>query len=135
MLLEGKRVFVIEDNPGNLAVMQTILSQHGASVYFERWGHDTCRQLLAAAPIDIILLDLMLPKGVSGYDVFEAIQAEPELARIPVVMVSAADPDHEMEKARQKGFSGFIGKPIRLNTFGHYVASVIGGERVWAPVG
>jgi hypothetical protein len=51
------------------------------------------------------------------------------------VIVSAADPVLEMDKARQMGFSGFIGKPVRLNTFGHYVASVIEGERVWAPAG
>jgi len=135
MLLNQKRVFVVEDNPGNLAVMQTILTQQGATVFFERWGQDTCRRLLDALPIDIILLDLMLPNGISGYDVFSAIKAVPELASVPVVIVSAADPDHEMDKARRMGFSGFIGKPVRLNTFGHYVASVIQGQHVWAPAG
>jgi CheY-like chemotaxis protein len=135
MLLNHKRVFVVEDDPGNLAVMQTILTQQGATVFFERWGQNTSRRLLDALPIDIILLDLMLPNGMSGYDVFDAIQAVPELAGVPVVIVSAADPDHEMEKARRKGFSGFIGKPVRLNTFGHYVASIIGGQYVWTAAG
>ncbi len=131
MLLTGKRIFIIEDNPGNLAVMQTILTLEGANVFFERWARDTCERLLSALPVDVILLDLMLPNGVSGYEVFDTFRAVPELSAIPVVIVSAADPDYEMKTAREKGMNGFISKPIRSATFAQSIASVIAGKQVW----
>jgi CheY-like chemotaxis protein len=133
MLLKDKRVFVVEDNAGNLAIISLILSQNGAQVHFERWGVASGARLLQFMPVDIILLDLMLPNNVTGYDVFDQIRRMPELAHIPIVAVTAADPDKEMSKARQKGFNGFISKPIRLNTFGKYVADAIRGEEVWMP--
>jgi adenylate cyclase len=135
MLLTGKRVFIVEDNAGNLAVMQTILKLEGATIFFERWGRDTYQRLLTAMPVDIILLDLMLPDGISGYDVFDTIRTFPALTAIPVVMVSAADPDLEMGKARQKGLQGYISKPIRAASFGRHIANAIGGKQVWAPTG
>jgi adenylate cyclase len=131
MLLNGKRIFIVEDNAGNLAIMQTILDQHGAKIFFERWGRNTCERLRAALPIDLILLDLMLPDGVTGYQVFDAIQAFPDLAQIPVVLVSAADVGEERETAMSKGLKGFISKPIRVTTFARFIVEAIEGKQVW----
>jgi CheY-like chemotaxis protein len=131
MILTGKRVFIIEDDAGNLAVMQTILTLEGATVVFERWARNTCERLLTTLPIDVILLDLMLPNGINGYEVFDMFRAIPELATIPVVIVTAADPDHEMKVAREKGMNGFISKPIGSATFAQNIASVIAGKQVW----
>jgi len=131
MLLNRKRIFIVEDNAGNLAIMQTILDQHGAKVFFERWGRNTCDRLRAVLPIDLILLDLMLPDGVTGYQVFDTIQLLPDLAHIPVVLVSAADVDAERETAMRKGLRGFISKPIRVTTFARFVVDAIEGNQVW----
>jgi DNA-binding response OmpR family regulator len=62
--------------------------------------------------IDLILLDLAFPRGLSGYDIYDDIQAIQELKAIPIVVVTAADLSVEMPKARQKGLNGFISKPL-----------------------
>jgi CheY-like chemotaxis protein len=131
MLLENKRVFVIEDDSSNLAIIRTILLRQGASVPFDVWGKGTIEIIRNSMPIDLILLDLALPRGVSGYDVFDQIRATPELDKIPVVIVTAADPSTEMVKARKKGVNGFISKPIKYGTFAHLVHNVLNGEAVW----
>ena len=131
MLLQGKRIFVVEDDPSNLAIITTILRRHGASVPFETWGSGTVAKLLKCLPVDLILLDLALPRGVSGYDVYEEIRSQPELQDIPTVVVTAADPSIEMPKAREKGLKGFISKPLSYATFGTTIASVLDGEEVW----
>jgi CheY-like chemotaxis protein len=57
-------------------------------------------------------MDLMLPKQVSGFDLVCEIRQVPELTSLPIVDLSASDPDTAMLCARQLGFSGFICKPI-----------------------
>ncbi len=131
MLLKNRRIFILEDDATNLAIMSVMLRDQGAIIRFERWGVDTCRDLLNFVPIDLILLDLMLPNNISGYDVYDRIRALPEFDKVPIVLVTAADPDREMKKAREKGFNGFIGKPIRLGSFSRLVLKVIEGRPVW----
>jgi len=131
MLLQGKRIFIIEDNAGNNAVMQILLESQGAKVNFERWGTGAVERLHAFAPVDIILLDLMLPRGVTGYDVFDQLHQIPEFAAIPIVAVSAADASTAIPKTRAKGFSGYIAKPIDYDLFPRQVAQLINREPVW----
>ncbi len=131
MLLQGKRIFVVEDDPSNLAIITTILRRHGASVPFETWGTGTVETLKMCLPVDLILLDLALPRGVSGYDVYDEIRADSQLVDIPVVVVTAADPGMEMPTARKKGMNGFISKPLSYNTFGKAVAAILDGEEIW----
>ena len=132
MLLDKKHIFVIEDNLQNRIIFQVILAHKaGARVLFEPWGNRAVLQLKLIPHIDVIILDLMLAGGISGYDVFDQIRAEPALAEIPILAVSAADPSSAIPKARQKGFAGFIAKPIDDVLFPEQVAAVIGGERVW----
>lgn len=132
MTLKNKRIFYVEDDVTNRSVVQLVLEQHGARMKFERWGgSDAITRLHAFMPVDLILLDLMLPNNVSGYDVFESIRNEAVFDHIPIVALSAADPSIEMAKTRAAGFSGFIGKPISLIDFRHQVASLLMGETVW----
>lgn len=131
MLLKDKRVFIVEDNLMNRSVMQFILEQQGATVEFERWGLDTCDRLQKFLPVDIILLDLMLPNGMSGFDVYDNIREMPECESIPIMAVSAKQGDAVIPQAQAKGFSGFISKPIDRREFAKQIASVINGEPVW----
>ena len=71
MLLKGKRIFLTEDNLTNRSVIQLLLERDGAIFAFERWGTETTERLQKFAPVDIILLDLMLPDG-RGIDFLRA---------------------------------------------------------------
>lgn len=131
MLLKGKRIFIVEDNLTNRSVMQVLLEQQGAIIAFERWGRNVAVRVEDFSPVDIILLDLMLPDNVTGYDIFDQIRANVEFASVPIVAVSAADAEREIPLVHQKGFAGFISKPIKLHLFAKQIASVLEGESVW----
>ncbi len=134
MSLENKRIFLLEDDTNNLVIISAILRRNGATVFNDTWGSNTVYLIKRYLPIDVILLDLMLPDGVTGYDVFNQIKATPQLAHIPVVAVTAKDPDTEMKIAREKGFSGYISKPIRSQPFAQAIVAVIEGAEVWGEV-
>lgn len=131
MLLSGKRIFVVEDDAVNVAIAEYILKGQGAEVFHDYWGSFAARRLLSLLPIDVILMDLMLPRGVSGYEVFGELQEQPRLADIPAVIVSASDPTIELNKARALGFHGYICKPIDHKSFPRLIASIIDGKQVW----
>lgn len=130
--LKGKRIAIIEDNITNMAVFATSLRRHGVSVLQDAWNTSTVDFLLDSLPLDLILLDIMLRRGVNGYDVFQEWQNYPELSGIPVVAVSSLDAESEIPKARAMGFAGFIAKPISLAHFPQQLANCIAGKNVWA---
>lgn len=129
--LEHKHIFVIEDNPANFAIMSMLLEMHGAKTGFERWGKTTLERLRKFSPVDLILLDLMFPHGVSGFDIFDEIHGCPEFSHIPIVAVSAMDAAAAIPKVREKGFAGFIAKPISFNNFPNQIGKVLNNEAVW----
>ena len=134
MLLDGKNIFLLEDDPVNYSVILTILRQQGATTTLDHWGDRSLRRLLllhSLEDIDLIILDLMLPGDTSGYDVYDAIKEKPQLSHIPVIVVSAADPDVEIPKVKAKGMQGFIGKPIDRRDFPAKLAQIIEGEQIW----
>lgn len=136
MLLKGKTFFLIEDDPINLAVIRVVLVNQGANVPYENWG-DLALEKIVNYPhkIDMILLDINLPGKADGFGVFDAIRAEPKLAHIPIIVVTASDSDSIIPKAQAKGLNGFISKPIDRHQFPHLLLRALAGEEVWEPYG
>ena len=133
-MLDDKRIFLLEDDVNNLAIISSILRRYNAHVFYDTWGVTTVKKIRKFVPLDLILLDLMLPGNVTGYDVFDQIKTFPELANIPIVAVTAADPGVEMKKAKEKGFSGYLSKPVRARTFVPALKVIMEGEPVWGEV-
>lgn len=130
-LLEKKRIFIVEDNLANRAIEQLILERNGAITAIERYGTTTIQRLEHFAPVDIIVMDLMLPDGKSGFEVADEIRALPQFQMIPIVAVSASDPAESVPQARAKGFAGFISKPIDFDLFPQQISRILAGEKLW----
>lgn len=132
MILKNKTIYLVEDDPINFAVTRTILRAQGANVILDHWGDTTLRRIQNYPQlVDLFILDLMLPGQTSGYDVFDAIRELPQFNDVPVLIVSASDPDIEIPVAQSKGLSGFISKPINRHKFPSQVVSIMDGENIW----
>ena len=130
--LTDKRIFLVEDDPSNAAIIQMLLEQQYAKVFRGRWGGDETLGLLNRhKPIDLILMDLMLPNGVTGFDVFNMIKQQAEWANVPIIAVSASDPSVVLAKVRDTGFNGFIAKPVDFVHFTDQILSVLNGTDRW----
>lgn len=130
-LLDGKRIFVVEDNNENRVIFKMIFARHGAIVDFDRWGRDTLFRLKGLNEIDLIILDLMLAQNVSGFDIQEEIRTFPRYQNVPIIAVSAMDPAIAIPKAQARGFDGFIVKPIDNELFPRQIVSILNGNPVW----
>jgi CheY-like chemotaxis protein len=132
MILKNKRIFIIEDDVRNRIVFQMALVREGAYVDFERWENDTLLRLRSSSiPIDLIVLDLMLPNNRSGFGLYDEIRKVERLNGVPVVAVSAMDPSLAVPKAIAKGMNGFIPKPIDTYQFPRQLLQVIQGKSYW----
>lgn len=129
--LREKRIFIIEDKPDNYAIMSILLEKEGAKVKYDRWGVDTLARLRIFSPIDLILLDLMFPNNLTGYDLFDRIRAEDTFAKVPIVAVSASDISTAIPKTRAKGFYSFIAKPIDFDLFPKQIAQILNQIPIW----
>lgn len=130
--LQDKRIFYVEDDARNRSVVQILLQHAGATVEFDRWGFaETAIPKIRSFRPDLILLDLMLPANVSGYEVYEALRRIPQFDGVPVVFVSASDPEIEIPKAKAHGVNGFIAKPINIQRFTQQLLEVMNGAAIW----
>ena len=130
-LLAGKTIFMLEDEPLNMAIIRTILIESGARVLYAHWGEEVMERILrGGSRPDAILLDLYLPGKKQGHDVFAQIKEMPEFQDIPIVAISAADPDVEIPRTKRMGYTSFISKPISRH-FPKQLASILEGEQIW----
>lgn len=130
MILQGKRIFIVEDNSMNRVVYQMVLRRHGAILEFDRLGIETLAKIKEFKP-DLIVMDLMLGAGGSGFDTFSRIRQNPEYSHIPVVAISASEPAVAIPKCKQYGFNGFIAKPVDDETLPEQLVQLVRGEEVW----
>src|SRR3974390_3194948 len=86
-------ILVVDDVPSNVKLLTDILTARGYRTTTATSGEQAMASL-AADPPDLVLLDVMMP-GMNGYDVCRAIRADPHFAVLPVVLVTALDPEHE----------------------------------------
>jgi CheY-like chemotaxis protein len=130
-LLKNKHIFIVEDEAFNRLIYRFILPGHGAKIDFESGGHHVVSRLLQLGNVDLVILDLMLSMGASGFTVAEAIREIPQLKHIPIVAVSATDPTDGVLRAREHGLNGFIAKPIDDELFPKQLNQIIHGTPVW----
>ena len=109
------RILIIEDNPANVELMAFLLTAYGHTVASAADGE---RGIAAAraAPPDLVACDIHLP-GMSGYDVVAALKADPHLAQVPVLAVTALAMAGDRERVLGAGFDGYISKPIEPESF------------------
>jgi signal transduction histidine kinase len=102
------RILVVEDDPQIRDIVSLVLEDEGYEVDTASDGREALARLRGGLDPDLIVLDLMLP-ALDGWE-FRAIQrAEPELATIPVLAVSA----DSSAKAAAIDATGFLRKPFR----------------------
>jgi two-component system, cell cycle response regulator DivK len=106
-----KTVLIVEDQYDNRAIYRDML-QHAGYVVLE--AHNGAEAIDVAREMrpDLILMDLSMPV-LDGWGAMELLQADPETADIPVVVLSAhVVLDGDYGRAKNAGFSGYLTKPL-----------------------
>ncbi len=104
------RILVVDDILPNVKLLEAKLRNEYYEVFTATSGEEALQQAESQRP-DIILLDIMMP-GMDGYEVCRRLKANPELAHIPVVMVTALSDPEDKVRGLEVGADDFLSKPI-----------------------
>jgi len=117
------RILVVEDNPLNLELVRDILTAEGYEVLEAADGASGVAIAALERPA-LILMDLQLPR-LDGLEATRLMRADPRLADIPILAVTAHAMKGDDDKAREAGCDGFITKPIQVREFAATVADFL----------
>jgi len=129
---------MVEDNPGDVRLTVEALKEGKVRNNFctVEDGEEAMKFLRQEEPYanvprpDLILLDLNLPKK-NGREVLAEIKADPELKRIPVVILTVSDAEQDILKSYNLHANCYITKPVNLEQFITVVKSI---EDFWLTV-
>ncbi len=124
-------ILLVEDNPGDVRLTQEALKDGKVLNHLSvvRDGEEAMQFLRREAPHadaprpDVVLLDLNLPRK-DGREVLADIKADPDLRRIPVVILTTSNHERDILKAYDLAANCYITKPVDLDQFIHVVRSV-----------
>lgn len=128
-------ILLVEDNPDDVELTRIAMLDAGMdadlSVVYD--GRDALRYLRCEDPWqhaerpDLILLDLNLPQ-LDGRDLLREVKGDPELAVIPVVILTTSVDDNDVRESYRSHANGFITKPA---DFDRYVETLRAVHQYW----
>ena len=104
-------VLIVDDAPGNLAVLSDMLSEADYRVLVATDGLSALEQIECLKP-DIILLDVMMP-GIDGFDTCHRLKNNQSTAQIPIIFMTGLSELCDLLKGFGEGAVDYIVKPIR----------------------
>ncbi|MFP4395621.1 MAG: response regulator [Anaerolineales bacterium] len=107
------RVLYVEDEPSQRELVNQLLKLAHIEVALATNGREGLAQAKSWRP-DVILMDLRMPE-ISGFDTIERLQADPETADTPIVILSAWRSERHDQRARELAVAGYITKPFDLD--------------------
>ena len=103
-------LLVVDDNRVNRLLLGRALEQLGHTVTFAENGREAL-EALRQRRVDLVLLDIEMPE-MDGYQVLEALAADPHLRDIPVVMMSSVEEVDSVARCIEMGAEDYLFKPV-----------------------
>ncbi len=103
-------LLVVDDNRVNRLLLGRALEQLGHTVTFAENGREALAAL-AKRRVDLVLLDIEMPE-MDGYQVLEALAADPRLRDLPVVMMSSVEEVDSVARCIEMGAEDYLFKPV-----------------------
>lgn len=132
---EKPRILLVEDNPGDIRLTQEALKESKIEIHLDvvTDGEQAIDFLFKRNKFadsirpHIVLLDLNLPKK-NGIEVLKEIKSNESLKKIPVIVLTTSDADHDISKAYSLHANCYILKPVDFDDFARVIKLV---ETFW----
>lgn len=123
----SKRVLVVDDEPNIRLSLEFLMRKAGYEVTGVEDGEAALAAVKEATP-DLMLLDVTLPK-LNGYEVCEAVRANPEWKGVRILMLTARGREIEREKGLALGADDYVTKPFATKDVVERVQALLSTEK------
>ncbi|HEY2189916.1 MAG TPA: response regulator [Caldimonas sp.] len=120
----SKKVLIADDEPNILISLEFLMQREGHAVSVARDGDEALAAIRRDRP-DLVLLDVMMP-GKSGFDVCQAVRADPDLAGVKILMLTAKGRDTDLAKGTALGADAYVTKPFSTQELAARVRELLG---------
>lgn len=127
-MADRKRVLIVEDEPllGNL--LKQRFESEGVEALLARDGEEAIGILRSTRP-DLVLLDIILPK-ISGFELLEMMQADPQIEKAPVIITSNLGQDTDVARGQSLGaIEYFVKAKVSIEELVDHVKTVLAGTQ------
>jgi len=105
-----RKVLIADDEPNIVVSLEYLMQREGHAVTIARDGVAALAAIRRDRP-DLVLLDVMMPAS-SGFDVCQAVRADPALAGVKILLLTAKGRDTDLAKGLALGADGYMTKPF-----------------------
>ena len=109
------KILVVDDFSTMRRIIKNLLKELGFKHIEEADDGSTALPKLREGDFDLLITDWNMP-GMQGIDLLKAVRADPKLARLPVLMVTAESKREQIVEAAQAAVNGYIVKPFTAAT-------------------
>lgn len=120
---KNMNILVVDDFSTMRRIVKNLLSEIGFNNITEADDGKTALPILERGGIDFLVTDWNMP-GMPGIDLLKAVRADPNLADLPVLMVTAEAKREQIMEAAQAGVNGYVVKPFTADTLKEKVDKV-----------
>lgn len=128
---ENPRILVVEDDLGVRELLEHALSREEMSVELAEDGETALQRLRDPAPLDLLVLDVMLP-GIDGISVCRELRARSPHRNIPVLILTARDDETSVVVGLEVGADDYVTKPFRPRELVSRVRAHLRRERFYS---
>lgn len=108
----NSKILLVDDNPTNLKVLSGAMAESGWTILVAMDGERAIKQAEYALP-DLILLDVMMPPGIDGFETCTRLKANPKTQDIPIIFMTALNDTEHKVKGLSMGAVDYITKPFQ----------------------
>jgi CheY-like chemotaxis protein len=120
-------ILIVEDNELNINTISSYLTAKGYRPIVASDGESAIKLTQKFRP-DLILMDIQMP-GMDGFEAIGCIRQQPELAKIPIVALTALAMEGDRDKCLAAGANDYLTKPVKLKqlnaTIQHFLSSKV----------
>lgn len=119
-------VLIAEDEKNILEALSFILSREGYAVASALDGN-TAIEHIRGNETDLLILDVMLPYK-NGFEVLKTVKTDPDLRKVPVIMLTAKGQSQDRKTAEDMGVDAFVTKPFSNKEIIETVKRLLSGK-------